>query len=59
MGPLPTHFPDSPSYSHPPAEPKPSTKRIPAQPREGVMLVNVKPETITAIPYDIIKEGLQ
>lgn len=34
-------------------------KRQPAQPRDGFMLTNVKPETITAIPYDIIKEGLQ
>lgn len=37
----------------------PSTKRMPAGPREGFMLENVKMETITAIPYDIIKEGLQ
>ncbi|KAL6760243.1 ribosomal protein L21 component of cytosolic 80S ribosome and 60S large subunit [Haematococcus lacustris] len=37
----------------------PKTKRLPAQPREGFMLTDVKPETITAIPYDIIKEGLQ
>ena len=37
----------------------PKTKRLPAQPRESYMLVDVKPETITAIPYDIIKEGLQ
>lgn len=41
------------------AETPPVTKRIATQPREGYMLVNVKPETITAIPYDIIKEGLQ
>jgi hypothetical protein len=33
-------------------------KRLPAQPRGAFTLVNVKPETITAIPYDIIKESL-
>mmetsp|Transcript_23052 Transcript_23052/g.22806 ORF Transcript_23052/g.22806 Transcript_23052/m.22806 type:complete len:164 (-) Transcript_23052:204-695(-) len=37
----------------------PVTKRQVAQPREAFMLTDVKPETITAIPYDIIKEGLQ
>ncbi len=42
-----------------PAAPAPVTKRLAAQPRAGYMLTNVKPETITAIPYDIIKEGLQ
>jgi len=40
-------------------EPAPVNKRIAAQPRPGYMLTNVKLETITAIPYDIIKEGLQ
>eukprot|EP00197_Chlamydomonas_leiostraca_P010309 CAMPEP_0202859904 /NCGR_PEP_ID=MMETSP1391-20130828/1824_1 /ASSEMBLY_ACC=CAM_ASM_000867 /TAXON_ID=1034604 /ORGANISM="Chlamydomonas leiostraca, Strain SAG 11-49" /LENGTH=164 /DNA_ID=CAMNT_0049539007 /DNA_START=59 /DNA_END=553 /DNA_ORIENTATION=+ len=37
----------------------PKTKRVPVGPRSGYMLTDVKPETITAIPYDIIKEGLQ
>eukprot|EP00798_Chlamydomonas_sp_ICE-L_P014119 gene14119-20073_t len=37
----------------------PCTKRVTVGPRPGVMLLNVKPETITAIPYDIIKEGLK
>jgi hypothetical protein len=32
---------------------------MPDAPREGLMLENVKLETITAIPYDIVKEGLQ
>mmetsp|Transcript_37501 Transcript_37501/g.83463 ORF Transcript_37501/g.83463 Transcript_37501/m.83463 type:complete len:164 (-) Transcript_37501:507-998(-) len=40
-------------------EKAPSTKRVPAGPRPGFLLENVKMETITAIPYDIIKEGLQ
>mmetsp|Transcript_2985 Transcript_2985/g.4826 ORF Transcript_2985/g.4826 Transcript_2985/m.4826 type:complete len:166 (-) Transcript_2985:380-877(-) len=42
-------------------EKAPSTKRIPKGPREGftLSLENTKIETITAIPYDIIKEGLQ
>jgi len=31
---------------------------MPISPREGFTLENVQPETITAIPYDIIKEGL-
>jgi len=35
------------------------TKRQVAGPRPSYTLVDVKPETITAIPYDIIKEGLQ
>uniref|UniRef100_A0A061SEP2 Large subunit ribosomal protein L21e n=1 Tax=Tetraselmis sp. GSL018 TaxID=582737 RepID=A0A061SEP2_9CHLO len=39
-------------------EPIPKCKRQPKGPREGFVLENVKPETITAIPYDIIKEGL-
>lgn len=42
-----------------PAEKAPVTKRQVAGPRAGFMLENVKMETITAIPYDIIKEGLQ
>ena len=35
------------------------TKRLPKGPREGFMLEGVKMETVTAIPYDIVKEGLQ
>jgi len=34
-------------------------KRLPVGPRPGFTLENVKMETITAIPYDIVKEGLQ
>lgn len=34
-------------------------KREVAQPRPGFLLEGVKMETITPIPYDIIKEGLQ
>ena len=30
-----------------------------AGPRKGFMLEDVKLETITAIPYDILKEGLK
>lgn len=41
------------------AEAVPTTKRTVAGPREGLTIKNVKPETITAIPYDIIKEGLK
>ena len=41
------------------AEPAPVTKRTIKEPRGGFMLKNVKPETITPIPYDIIKEGLK
>eukprot|EP00775_Hariotina_reticulata_P011896 gene11896-12040_t len=40
-------------------EKPPSTKRLPKAPRDGFTLENVKMETITAIPYDIVKEGLQ
>lgn len=40
-------------------EKPPSTKRLPKGPRGGFTLENVKMETITAIPYDIVKEGLQ
>lgn len=43
----------------PPTEKPPSTKRLPKGPRGGFTLENVKMETITAIPYDIVKEGLQ
>jgi len=35
------------------------TKRQVAGPRPSYTLENVQHETITAIPYDIIKEGLQ
>ncbi len=38
--------------------PVPKTKRVPAGPREGFELIPEKLETIAAIPYDIIKEGL-
>ncbi len=41
------------------AEPAPKTKRMPVAPKDGFLLENVTMETITAIPYDIIKEGLQ
>jgi large subunit ribosomal protein L21e len=40
-------------------EKPPSTKRLPKGPRDGFTLENVTMETITAIPYDIVKEGLQ
>lgn len=39
-------------------EPVPSLKRLPKAPRDGFTLTNVKMETITAIPYDILKEGV-
>jgi hypothetical protein len=29
------------------------------QPRDGFMITDVKMQTVTAIPYDIVKEGLQ
>jgi len=38
---------------------KEALKRQPKGPRDGFMLKNVKMETITAIPYDIVKEGIQ
>ena len=41
------------------AEPVPVTKRKIVEPRGGFMLQNVTAETITPIPYDIIKEGLK
>lgn len=41
------------------AEPAPVTKRTIKEPRGGFMLKNVTAETITPIPYDIIKEGLK
>ena len=33
-------------------------KRQPKGPRDGFILENVEMETITAVPYDILKEGL-
>mmetsp|Transcript_5454 Transcript_5454/g.15502 ORF Transcript_5454/g.15502 Transcript_5454/m.15502 type:complete len:166 (-) Transcript_5454:78-575(-) len=46
--------------AHLAGEPVPVTKRQPKGPRtEGFMLENVSMETITAIPYDILKEGVQ
>lgn len=40
-------------------EPKPNTKRQPKGPRsEGFVMENVSMETITALPYDILKEGV-
>lgn len=38
---------------------KAAVKRWPAQPRaEGIILANAETQTITAIPYDILKEGV-
>jgi hypothetical protein len=48
-------------FPHPPcapAEKPPSLKRQPRVPRDGFTLTNVSMETMTAIPYDIIKEGI-
>lgn len=42
-----------------PTEKAPVLKRLPKGPRDGFTLENVTMETITAIPYDIVKEGLQ
>ncbi|GFR42248.1 hypothetical protein Agub_g3142 [Astrephomene gubernaculifera] len=39
-------------------EEAPKTKRVPQGPRGGFELIPEKVETIAAIPYDIIKEGL-
>lgn len=40
-------------------EPRPQTKRLPKGPRtEGFTLKNVQMDTITPIPYDILKEGV-
>ena len=41
-----------------PAEKPPVLKRAIKSPRDGFSLTNVSMETITAIPYDIIKEGI-
>lgn len=43
----------------PPAEKPPKCKREVAQPRDGFMVTGVQMQTVTAIPYDIVKEGLQ
>ncbi len=48
----------TPALPPAPAEKYVVRKRLPAQPRDAFALLNVKPETITAIPYDIIKESL-
>ena len=40
--------------------PKPVTKRTPVGPRaNGYVLENVSMETMTAIPYDLLKEGVK
>ncbi|KAG1667047.1 hypothetical protein FOA52_000408 [Chlamydomonas sp. UWO 241] len=39
--------------------PPPVVKRQPVGPRDAVMLKDVTLETLTAIPYDIIKEGIK
>ena len=40
-------------------QPKPVTKRQPKGPRtEGFTLENVSMESITPVPYDILKEGV-
>ena len=41
------------------AEKPPKCKREVQGPREGFMVENVQAQTVTAIPYDIVKEGLQ
>ena len=33
-------------------------KRLPAGPRAGALIQGFKMETVTAIPYDILKEGI-
>ena len=51
---------DARHKAHLAGEAVPVTKRQPKGPRtEGFMLENVSMETITAIPYDILKEGVQ
>ncbi len=42
-----------------PAEKAGPQKRPVAGPRKGFMLEDVKLETITPIPYDILKEGVK
>ena len=44
---------------HAAAEKPPETKREIAQPRDGFTIENVKAQTVTPIPYDIVKEGIQ
>jgi hypothetical protein len=54
------HFSPAAPLTHPSAiTEKVVTKRQVAGPRPSYTLENVKFETITPIPYDIIKEGLQ
>ena len=38
-------------------EPAPARKRSVAGPRDGFTLTHVKPQTVTAIPYDIVKDA--
>lgn len=33
-------------------------RRLPAQPRDGFTIENVKLETVAPIPYDVLKEGV-
>jgi len=40
-------------------EKPPKTKRGIAQPRDGFLIENVTAQTVTPIPYDIVKEGIQ
>lgn len=47
-----------PAAPYPPAVKMGPQKRLPAGPKGSVMLKGVKMETVAAIPYDIIKEGL-
>ena len=37
---------------------KVSTKRVPQGPRDGFTVEGVSMETLTPIPYDIVKEGM-
>lgn len=38
-------------------QPAPARKRTVAGPRDGFTLTDVKPQTVTAIPYDIVKDA--
>jgi large subunit ribosomal protein L21e len=40
-------------------EKPPKCKRAIVQPREGFTIENVVAQTVTPIPYDIVKEGVQ
>ena len=40
-------------------EPAPVTKRTVPGPRDGFTLENVKTEILTAVPYDIVREGIK